>query len=700
LTVATVGSITVLALVLRLMFLGDEPFWGDEILSVRRAQWSWGEFLAFMQEGVPAMAFYYLLLRFWIVLGESEMMVRLLSVVFGAATVPLVYLIGKRLFEARVGLVAALLMAVNTFHIQYSQEARSYSLLVFLVTLSTLFLIEIVQRPSWKSWAGFIAATGLAVYSHWFALLALAAQASTVVFLPGYKIPWKGAIVTAAVLAIVLTPIWFSVSGELASFVFQAEEIDEAERLFTAGAVQGFSLERVHEFGLESTGGGGNLLLIVYLILATVGGAVAVNRWATEGRSVESWKYALLISGLVLPIVITSLYSYLVEPALVFRYLLICLPFLVLLAALGANQIYWVHRSARAPISVFPVVFVVLIVALMGLSIKGAAAYYAEPEKEDWRGLTKLVASQWQPGDGIVFYVPWTNLMFDFYLHRVDGDVPDIRPMVEYRSWNRLTSSTEPGTREAIVQMLPDEPRRVWLVEGRLSSPERQENSDRILEALVCKYAPVQVTRFEEFNKVDLFLFQREGAAPTAAGVGGQPCDETAIVRTLQLNVIEDFEHLRDVKVYSGNGGFLNTRSAPGLNKQGYQVQFSGRGWWNLTKNTPTDHTHLYEGISLAIRGSGSVRLQLVENPGLDGRGGEVWTLPIVLTDEWKTLTYVWSDFQRDATSPAGNGMVDAELIGKVRLKQPASGVGLVVTDQWTFLLPEERDANTVVTAR
>jgi uncharacterized membrane protein len=193
------------------MFLGDEPFWGDEILSVRRAQWSWGEFLAFMQEGVPAMAFYYLLLRFWIVLGESEMMVRLLSVVFGAATVPLVYLIGKRLFEARVGLVAALLMAVNTFHIQYSQEARSYSLLVFLVTLSTLFLIEIVQRPSWKSWAGFIAATGLAVYSHWFALLALAAQASTVVFLPGYKIPWKGAIVTAA------TAIWTAQSRTIRS---------------------------------------------------------------------------------------------------------------------------------------------------------------------------------------------------------------------------------------------------------------------------------------------------------------------------------------------------------------------------------------------------------------------------------------------------------------------------------------------------
>ena len=694
LTPVMVGSITLLALVLRLMFLGQEPFWGDEILSVRRAQWSWGQFLVFLQDGVPAMAFYYILLRLWILLGESEMVVRLLSALFGVATIPLVYLIGKRLFEARVGLLAALLMAVNTFHIQYSQEARSYSLLVLLVTISTLFLIEIIERPSWKSWAGFILAAGLAVYSHWFGLLALAAQASSLVFLSREKIPWKGAIVSCVALGIALSPIWLSVSGELTSFVFQAENISEEERLFTAGAVQGFSLARMHQFGLVSTGGGGNFLLIVYLTLAFVGCIVGVRRWVAEGRSVESWKYALLIGGLVLPIVVTAAYSYLVEPALVFRYLIICLPYLVLLAALGINQIYRIHRAARAPISVFPVVFVVLIVALMGLSIKGAAAYYSVPEKEDWRGLTRLVASQWEPGDGALFYVPWTNLMFDFYMDRLEGDIPEIRPMMEYLRWTRLTTSTAEDARDQIVQSLPDDPRRVWLVQGRLLSPERLKARDRILAALVCKYQPVQVTRFEEFNKVELVLFQRgETATRTEGNLVGDDCDETMIVKTLQLNVIEDFENAEDVRVYSGNGAYLDVRPALGFSKQGYQVQFSQGGWWNVTKNALTDHNHLYEGISLAIRGSGSVRLQLVEEPGSDGQGGEIWTVPIKLTEEWQTPTYRWSDFQRDATSPEGNGVVDADLIGKVRLKQPAGGDGFVVTDEWTFMLPEDGEA-------
>jgi hypothetical protein len=70
------------------------------------------------------------------------------------------------------------------------------------------------------------------------------------------------------------------------------------------------------------------------------------------------------------------------------------------------------------------------------------------------------------------------------------------------------------------------------------------------------------------------------------------------------------------------------------------------------------------------------------------------------LTEEWQTPTYRWSDFQRDATSPEGNGIVDADLIGKVRLKQPAGSDGFVVTDEWTYMLPEDGEANTLTRAR
>ncbi len=46
------------------------------------------------------------------------------SVLFGLAAIPATYLLGKRLFGTKEGLVGAALSAVNMFQIRYSQEAR------------------------------------------------------------------------------------------------------------------------------------------------------------------------------------------------------------------------------------------------------------------------------------------------------------------------------------------------------------------------------------------------------------------------------------------------------------------------------------------------------------------------------------------------------------------------------------------------
>lgn len=184
--------ITVMALVLRLLLLGQDSFWADEISSVIRAQLNRDEFSELMRS-VPAMALYYALLRFWIFLGDNEFTVRLLSVGFAVITVPLVYLLGKRLFHTKVGLIAAVLLAVNAFHIQYSQEARSYALVVLLVTLSSLFFARGVERPSsWRSWDGYAVFTAAAIYAHWYALLVLVAQLCSLAFLPRRNVPWEG----------------------------------------------------------------------------------------------------------------------------------------------------------------------------------------------------------------------------------------------------------------------------------------------------------------------------------------------------------------------------------------------------------------------------------------------------------------------------------------------------------------------------
>ena len=83
------------------------------------------------------MTLYYFLLRAWIHLGDSEFVVRSLSVLFGVLTIPAVYFLAARLFDRPTGLTSAALLSVHSFHIHWSQETRAYTLLTLLLVLAT-----------------------------------------------------------------------------------------------------------------------------------------------------------------------------------------------------------------------------------------------------------------------------------------------------------------------------------------------------------------------------------------------------------------------------------------------------------------------------------------------------------------------------------------------------------------------------------
>ena len=61
-----------------------------------------------------------------------------MSVRSGVMSVGLIYMLGRLAFGASGGLLAAALLAVWSAHVDYSQEARAYSLLVFLTLLASL----------------------------------------------------------------------------------------------------------------------------------------------------------------------------------------------------------------------------------------------------------------------------------------------------------------------------------------------------------------------------------------------------------------------------------------------------------------------------------------------------------------------------------------------------------------------------------
>jgi 4-amino-4-deoxy-L-arabinose transferase-like glycosyltransferase len=191
LTLAALLAITLLALGLRLGRLTFQPLWWDEGTSVYFASQPLSDLTAATAADIHP-PFYYVLLHFWMLLcGRGEAALRLFSVVIGALTIPLIYLVGRRLFDTRTAFLAALLLALSPFHVYYSQEVRMYAPVTLLGLASVYLMLRLLEEPNpphlpgegrgvspprvgeepgeRSAWLGYVLATSLAMYTHYYA---------------------------------------------------------------------------------------------------------------------------------------------------------------------------------------------------------------------------------------------------------------------------------------------------------------------------------------------------------------------------------------------------------------------------------------------------------------------------------------------------------------------------------------------------
>jgi 4-amino-4-deoxy-L-arabinose transferase-like glycosyltransferase len=105
--------------------------------------------------------------------GEA---LRLPSLVAGAITIPVVYLIGVRAAGRATGVLAAALTTFSPFMIYYSAEARGYALMMAAVALSTLCMLMAVDERRTRWWVAYGLFSCAAVYTHYTCVFVLAAQ--------------------------------------------------------------------------------------------------------------------------------------------------------------------------------------------------------------------------------------------------------------------------------------------------------------------------------------------------------------------------------------------------------------------------------------------------------------------------------------------------------------------------------------------
>lgn len=374
---------TLAAAVLRWYSLGATSIWIDEATSFHLATMPWWPFLRELWGYQGNMTLYYFLLRGWVHLGQSEAFVRSLSALLGVLTVPALYALATRMFDRTSGVIAAAMLALHSFHIQWSQEARAYSLFGFLLVVTAYFFVRAMESPHLKRyWAAFCVSAALCVYAHVFAMLILPAYALAIVFPRPFTVRRNTIAAVTVSFLVLITPI--------SAFVVLRHSSQ-------ISWIPSPTLESVTQFLKLLTGQGGWLLAGIYFCLSSL---TLVRSFSPNRPERERWMAAFLALWLILPPALTLALSA-IKPLFFPRYMVMCVPALVLLAARGIATVLaapGLRRPAAAA----------ALATLLSLSAWGTDHYLLgrKNQTEDWRSAVSYILANQRAKDGAVFYIP------------------------------------------------------------------------------------------------------------------------------------------------------------------------------------------------------------------------------------------------------------------------------------------------------
>jgi 4-amino-4-deoxy-L-arabinose transferase-like glycosyltransferase len=400
---------------LRLYELGSNSLWFDEAISVWFSGKPMGNIILKQTSGDVHPPLYYLFLSLWTgTFGSGEFEVRLLSALFGILSIPLLYLLVKRLFGNTPALISAFMLSISPFHIYYSQEARMYSLLTFFVLLSIFFMVRMLcigedirqTRKTILYSIGYVISTASALYCHNVSILLPVAQGTFfIIFWNRYK-PLLKFWIPSVFMIILLWAPWTS------SFFKQSSSVGKrfyAEPLALEGIVNLFAtFNNGPTYWLFNWIDVGNLSLIhgrLVLISIIFFGLLFLMGIIYTRHNSRSLVLLLLI--LSVPIGAQLLAS--VKHSILATHTLIwaSIPYLILIA-MGIYSIKWEW------------VRVLTLILLIILNSASLYKYYAEFEKERWDLAADYVAQNSDEDDLVLFSSALGQVPFEYYFDKYD----------------------------------------------------------------------------------------------------------------------------------------------------------------------------------------------------------------------------------------------------------------------------------------
>jgi hypothetical protein len=374
---------------LRFYKLSYQSYWLDECITMIECNplLSWKELLNSLSCCDLQPPLYHSLEKLiLLIFGYNDYVGRVLSAILGTTSIWIIFLLGKELIHKDVGLIAAVITAINPYNIQYSQEARPYILVFVTTTVSFLFLIRLLKKQSASNILLYGLTTLVMIYSHYFAMFAYISQWGIIILLTLIKDQIKWQIFKSFLLANIIVivgylpwiPILFSVSKINSYWIDSIPENFASSFFYTYFGDNDF----LKPF----------LLIFLFLSLEIKNNEERNTSFSPQ-FSKGQFSFFLCIIWIFIGFFIPYMRSILSVPILIPRYTIVVLPAFILLIAAGIKHVQ--NLSIR-------VVFLIVFSVLSLFDFVFVKEYYSRISKTQFRELAHFIVSNGPKGIPVI----------------------------------------------------------------------------------------------------------------------------------------------------------------------------------------------------------------------------------------------------------------------------------------------------------
>ena len=446
-------AVLVSSFLARLLIVDRNSYWLDELYSVTiHGTWNQnvGDLVRVLAENTVYPPVYFVVLFQWMDwFGDSELVTRLLSIIYITFAGLFLYLALRLVFSRRIALASLVTFNLMYTPMYYGLETRPYSQTMFLVAVSSYLLLRILQSGVTKGWrralvsptgSMFVVANSLLLLTHYynaFFWIAQALVACIFVLCDVRPRVWLKGLGAVAALYGLQAAIFIGVWGRAL-----LHAVDRRGRSFAIASATDLPtpwstlLDRVVLPNIRVSG----LVAWIALVLAVVVGVRAIAALVRSTRlsqqRIEAWATIYLFNWLIVPVVIMYL-AFLVAGVASYsdRYVIFSVMPLAPLVVLGVEQAARLvagltgrlRAGATHPDVSQKVWAILLSIAVMGLLIYPGGHAGATESKADWRGAARDIVDlvESNPESSYVIYEPSfrPTPLLDYYLARYSDDV-------------------------------------------------------------------------------------------------------------------------------------------------------------------------------------------------------------------------------------------------------------------------------------